>query len=128
MSQTSLHHDVFPSFITFIASDNPTPLSEMTSAPPFPKDAPSFDKARVIIDGHMITVAIDGDDGPRIIFRDAIDPNSFQKAANRSEDSRISTVSGKKIVYRKNDACGCGSRLKSWNPYNTLRSTADPTE
>ena len=37
------------------------------------------------------------------------------------------TVSGKRFAFKKDTNCGCGSRLRSWNPYKTLSSIKDPT-
>jgi hypothetical protein len=125
----SARYDLFPAFVIFTAADEPTPIQDMTSAPPSPRTARAFDKARVIVhENNKVMVAIDGDNGPRIIFQESYNSEDFIRSANRNEDSYLTTVSGKKLVFRRNDACGCGSRLRSWNPYRTLNSTKDPTE
>jgi hypothetical protein len=33
---------------------------------------------------------------------------------------RVTTESGKLIAFSKDDNCGCGSRLRSWNPYGSI--------
>jgi hypothetical protein len=124
----SVRYDLFPAFVTFVSADDPIEYTEMTSGPPTPKDARSYDKARVIVSGSNVLVAIDGDQGPRIVFNEELEPNSFIRSANRNQDSFLRTTSGRKLAFRRNDACGCGSRLRSWNPYRTLHSTKDPTE
>lgn len=124
----SAQHDVFPAFVIFLQADDPTPTPEMTSAPPFPKTGRSFDKARVVVYGTRVTVAIDGDNGPKIVFSEEYQHGTHFKNPDKTKDSYITTTSGKKIAYRRNDACGCGSRLRSWNPYRSLNSIKDPTE
>jgi hypothetical protein len=125
---STVRHDVFPAFAIFLPADDPTPTEEMRSAPPSPKTGRSFDKARVVVYGTRVMVAIDGNDGPKIVFSEEYVHGTHHKNPDKTKDSYITTVSGKKIAYRRNDACGCGSRLRSWNPYKTLNSTKDPTE
>lgn len=124
----SVKYDLFPAFVAFIPATDPTPITEIGSGPPRPRDARHFDKARVIVFGDKVTIAVDGDSGPRVIFQESYTPGHFQRSADRTKDSYLTTDSGVKIAFKKNDACGCGSRLRSWNPYRTLDSTKDPTE
>jgi hypothetical protein len=125
---TNVKHDLFPSFVIFTAPDEETPVDKLTSAPPNPRKAKTFDKARVVISNNQIVVAVDGDKGPNILFRESFETENFVKSTDASVDSYVTTNTGIKIAYRKNTACGCGSRLRSWNPYTTMNSTADPTE
>ena len=124
----STRHDVFPAFVTFVGSQVETPLLEVRSAPPFPKGSHHLDKARVIVNGNHVLIAVDGNTGPQIVFDEQIDPAQFYKSNVRTEDSSFVTLGGTKVAYKKNEACGCGSRLRSWNPYRNLYSTQDPTE
>jgi hypothetical protein len=121
-------HDVFPAFVAILPAEDPTPLSEMSSAPKRPEGAYQLNAARVIIYNGNVTIALDGSDGPRLVFNEQIDPDSYIKGATVRDDSFVQTISGKKIAYKKDSACGCGSRLKSWNPYRTSYSVKDPTE
>lgn len=123
-----VRYDLFPAFVTFVSADDPIIYTDMTSGPPTPRGARTYDKARVIVSDNSVMVAIDGDQGPKIVFNEDIEPNSFIRSGNRNQDSFIRTVSGRKLAFRRNDACGCGSRLRSWNPYRHLSSTKDPTE
>jgi len=76
---------------------------------------------------NLIIIAIDGgSDGPKVVFREEIKPETFIK--NQGSDSYVETVSGKKVAYKKDNACGCGSRLRTWRPYNNVNSSKDPTE
>jgi hypothetical protein len=124
----SVKHDIFPAFVALLPAEDPTPLLEMKSGPLYPKTARQLLTARVVVFNNRVTIAVDSNDGPRIVFNQAVDPSTFQKGAKPSEDSFIQTLKGIKIAYRKDENCGCGSRLRSWNPYRILNSTKDPTE
>ena len=124
----SVKHDIFPAFVAVLPADDETPLLEMTSGPLHPKQARQILTARVVVFNSRITIAVDGNDGPKVIFNQEIDPTTFHKAPKQSENSHVQTLSGIKIAYRKDENCGCGSRLRSWNPYRILQSKNDPTE
>ena len=124
----SIKHDLFPSFVVFTAPTDDTPVDKLTSAPPNPRGAKTFDKARVVVMDNQITVAVDGDNGPTILFREKFSPEDYVKSTDAKLDSYVTTNTGIKIAYRKNTACGCGSRLRSWNPYSTVHSVANPTD
>lgn len=124
----SAKYDLFPAFVTLVAPSDETPLSDITSGPPNPRTARSFDKARVIVMSNRVMIAVDSDQGPRTILNERYITNTLELSKNRNEDSRLQTLLGFKIAFKRNDACGCGSRLRSWNPYNILNSTQDPTE
>lgn len=124
----SVKHDIFPAFVALLPADDPTPLEELRSGPLYPKTARQVITARVVVFNNRITIAVDGDQGPKVIFNQPIATATFQKSAKPSEDSFVQTLSGVKVAYRKDENCGCGSRLRSWNPYRTLNSKLDPTE
>jgi hypothetical protein len=122
------NQDIFPVNVVFAAPDFPVAVGDMRSMPPTP-DAAYVQTARVIITGDRIVVARDSNDGPQIVFQDRIDPTTHYKSPRPSEeDSYVTTVTGKKLAFRKDSACGCGSRLKSWNPNKHLTSNQDPTQ
>lgn len=124
----SVRHDIFPAFVALLPEDDPTPLLEMNSAPLYPKTARQVLTARVVVSNNRIIIAIDGNDGPKVIFDQPIATATFQKAPKQSENSYVQTLNGIKVAYRKDENCGCGSRLRSWNPYRSVYSTKDPTE
>jgi hypothetical protein len=80
--------------------------------------------ARVIITDTNITIAADDAAGPQIVFNERY--TSFEKSTSPETDSYVITESGKMLAYKKDNNCGCGSRLRSWNPYKTLQSNRDP--
>jgi len=123
----SILHDVFPATVVITHAEFPTPIDELRSQPPT-KGAAYISTARVVITSEHIIVARDSGNGPVVVFREGIDPALFYKTKDvRTIDSYVTTLSGKKIAYRKDTTCGCGSRLKSWRPFATMSSVKDPT-
>jgi hypothetical protein len=78
---------------------------------------------RVIITDEHILVAKDSPDGPQIVFRETY--QTFIASEEVDSDSFVVTSSGKMIAFKKDRGCGCGSRLRGWNPYKTLNSIKD---
>lgn len=122
----SAKFDLFPAFIIFIPRDDATPLTGIKSDPPTPVGSHRLDKARVVVSDDQILVAVDSEIGPKVVFKQLIVPGSFIQAASKEQDSYVTTVDGVRLAFRKNTACGCGSRLRSWSPYRTLHSTKNP--
>lgn len=122
-----IRHDVFPATVAVAPAAFETPLNELKSAP-VTKNARQINTARVVVAANTITIATDGPVGPVVVFQEDIDWTTHYKNPDKSKDSYVQTVSGIKIAYRKDSACGCGSRLRSWNPYKYVSSTADPIE
>jgi hypothetical protein len=115
--------DLFPAHLA-VAPAGLCELRDMTAFPP-PKGAYRVEKTRVIVTDTHIIVASDTDSGPSIIFQERY--SEFIKN-NRSEDSYVETLSGKLLAFRRDDDCGCGSRLRGWNPFSVMNSVNDPTE
>lgn len=75
--------------------------------------------ARVILHENRVLIAIDDEIEAKVIFFEKYDISDISK--NPEEISTIYTKSGKMIVFNENRTCGCGSRLRGWNPYKTLK-------
>lgn len=75
--------------------------------------------ARVILHENRVLIAIDDETEAKVIFFEKYDISDISK--NPEEKSTIYTKSGKMIVFSENRTCGCGSRLRGWNPYKTLK-------
>lgn len=78
---------------------------------------------RVIVTDSHILVAKDSPEGPQIVFQETYD--TFISSEKSDLDSFVVTSSGKMLVFKKDRGCGCGSRLRGWNPYKTLNSIKD---
>lgn len=84
------------------------------------------DAVRIVISDSRVMIAGDTSKGPALIFNERYSPTSA--VLNRKGTSRLITETGKLVVFDKDNNCGCGSRLRGWNPYTTLNSINDPTE
>jgi hypothetical protein len=122
-----INQDVFPALIVLASADTDTPAEDLV-ATSIPKGDGyrQINTARVIISNDRIAIFQDSSNGPLQIFNEAIDPITHYKNPDRSKDSYVTTVRGKKIAFRKDNACGCGSRLKSLNAVKYISSSKDP--
>ncbi len=109
--------DVFPSILVAVAPGLVETLEEVTVAPPT-EGSFMVDKCRIVIDSDLIMVAVDSPEGARVIFQEEYD--IFEK--DLKGESKIVTKSGKMLAFKRDTNCGCGSRLRSWNPTRTLNT------
>jgi len=110
-------YDVFPAHVAVLPAGVLTDPRDLSSQPNS-ENSYYVGKARVVLTETTIVIAVDAPEGAQIIFRESyID---FFKSKTTSEDSHIITSSGKMVAFKKDNNCGCGSRLRSWNVYNTL--------
>jgi hypothetical protein len=111
-----VHADVFPARAA-LAPEGFTGSLELFL--PTGGDAPEgtrrVDKARVVVVDETILIAIDSPEGPKLVFQEKI--LSYNKEGKLH---RVLTVGDKNIVFRKDENCGCGSRLRSWYPYGSV--------
>lgn len=78
---------------------------------------------RVVLTDSKIIVAKDSPNGPQIVFRESYD--EYIPSEEDTKDSFVVTSSGKMLAFKKDRGCGCGSRLRGWNPYKTVLSMKD---
>lgn len=86
----------------------------------------AVDKVRVVLTEELVLIAADADAGPVLIFRERYDKSSLIWPKKQAEQKRIISESGKLLVIEHDANCGCGSRLRAWNPYRTVMSERDP--
>ncbi len=119
-------HDIFPAHLSVAPSDYSEDVFSIKSQGN-PAGVFYRDITRVVLvedeRGLTIWVAQDAPTGPQIIFQERL--AEFHKSDKPEQDSHARTVSGKILAFCKDSNCGCGSRLKSWNPYRTLHSVKD---
>jgi hypothetical protein len=117
--------DVFPAHFSAASAGVLTDVFQLN---PISQSSGTFYVAttRVIVSETHITVASDSPEGPQIVFHEPY--LSFFKAESQTGVYRVLTTSGKMLAFQKDTSCGCGSRLRAWNPYRTLQSIMDPTE
>jgi hypothetical protein len=116
--------DVFPAHLAVVASGIFEDVYDLKSNPPTEE---AFYRAttRVVVTDEAIIVAQDSPNGAQIIFQERY--QTLLPAADKKSDFRVITESGKMLAFQKDTNCGCGSRLRSWNPYRTISSMKDET-
>lgn len=122
--------DIFPAKVLVIAeqeSNADLSLEDLAYTTPVPNSR-KVDAVRVVLTEATVMIAGDSSNGPVLIFQEKYDPSTLVLNKNKSKPGRLVTVNGKIIVFQKDENCGCGSKLRSWNPYRTVYSTKDPIE
>ena len=118
--------DTFPAHLSVASADYSDDVFSI-NAQGNPEEVYYRDITRIVLvedeKGLSIWVAQDSPTGAQIIFQERL--AEFYKADKPEQVSRAKTVSGKLLAFQKDSNCGCGSRLKSWNPYRTLHSVKD---
>ena len=93
------------------------------------KDSRRVNDVRVVITDEVVMIAADSSSGPVLIFQERYSPENLIVDKDKKKISRVQTVTGKSIVFSKDEAsCGCGGKLRAWNPYRTVYSSKDPSE
>jgi len=114
--------DRFPCHLVAVPAGFTEDVTTLRSFDPTP-GATYQEVTRVVITDKKIIVAKDGPNGPQIVFREEYD--EFIPSDEPDKDSFVKTASGKMLAFKKDRGCGCGSRLKGWNPYKTVLSMKD---
>lgn len=118
--------DIFPAMVLIAPSDSLEDLSDLIFGGDKPQGTRRVDRCRVAIVNAKIHIVVDSPEGPKLVFRE------HTVAYEKNKDNathHVLTESGKIISFTKDVNCGCGSRLRSWNPFgNYLSATGDPDE
>lgn len=114
--------DRFPCHLAAIGPNKVEDVTTMRSYQPT-EGSRYLGTTRVIVTDTQIIVAKDSNTGPEIVFQE--DYQVFVPSETPAQDSFIVTLSGKMLAFKKDTGCGCGSRLRGWNPYKTLTSNKD---
>jgi hypothetical protein len=114
--------DRFPCHLAAAAAGKFEDVTSLRSFEPTP-GTNYLEITRVIITDEHVLVAKDSSEGPKIVFRETYE--TFIASEKADSDSFVVTSSGKMIAFKKDTGCGCGSRLRGWNPYKTLNSIKD---
>jgi hypothetical protein len=118
--------DIFPSHFSVAPADFTTDVFGI-DAETNPDGVFYRDITRILIiedeKGSLIWVAQDTPTGVSLIFQERL--AEYYPAKVNTEQHHGKTTSGKIFAFRKDSNCGCGSRLKSWNPYRTVHSMKD---
>lgn len=111
--------DRFPCHLAAMPAGAVDDVTTMRSYDPTPGST-YLEVTRVIITEDQVLVAKDSDSGPQIVFKESYD--IYIPSEDQTKDSYVVTASGKMLAFKKDTGCGCGSRLRGWNPYKTLNA------
>ena len=112
--------DVFPALVAIAP---PNSLEDKSSFKPrgqSPEGTRRVDRCRVVVFNDKIHIGVDSPEGPTLVFREEI--------LSYSKEDRlhyVETVTGKVLVFQKDENCGCGSRLRSWMPFGDIVMATD---
>jgi hypothetical protein len=127
-----VRHDLFPANITVVPPDITDDFKSVlvsSSCSKIHTGARYLEKVRLVVleddESSVLLVAADHHTGPRLIFSERLQDLNW--SGNKSDDSQALTRSGKIIAFKYVKGCNCGSRLRSWSPYQTMDSVKDPT-
>lgn len=112
--------DLFPCNVVAVPTGFVTNVHELSVRPPH-EGATYLEVCRILVADDNLVIATDTPTGAQIVFQEKI-AEMFQ-GGKPEYLTRVVTVSGKMLAFYKDNGCGCSSRLRSWNPYKTLRST-----
>jgi len=114
-------YDLFPAHVSAAPAGTISEPKEFTSLSTLP-NTHQIDTARVVVTETHIFIAKDTPEGAQIVFNEPYSTENFFRSPTHEQDSVVVTDSGKVLAFKKDTNCGCGSRLRSWNPYKTLYS------
>jgi hypothetical protein len=116
--------DIFPAVIKLAPENSVSSLEEFSFETPPPPGTRKLDRCRAVVINGLLLVVVDSPTGPSLVFQEKVIEQLHDKKI-----SKVRTASNKVIIIKKDDNCGCGSRLRSWNPYgNIATSSFDPVD
>jgi hypothetical protein len=115
--------DVFPAVIRLAEPGSLEDYTQLTIRGDAPQGTRRVDRTRAVVIANVLIIAQDSPEGPKVIFREQV-----QDMSQENKVTHILTASGKIIAIFKDDNCGCGSRLRGWNPASSaiVTSSEDP--
>lgn len=116
----NVHADVFPARIAIAPPNSLNESDVFTPTGVAPEGTRRLDRCRVVLVNDQILIAVDSPEGPTLVFQ--------EKTVSRNKEGKIytvKTINGKTVSFAKDDACGCGSRLRSWAPYGNILMAND---
>ena len=130
--------DVFPAIISVAPADSPNGPATLSKRTP--EDHRYLEKTRVVVTVDTLLIFQDSSSGPELIFSERIadytppPPNrtlTIRTRAGATREALVTLDSGKTVAFTRQQGCGCGSRLKSFDPfkvaYGDASSASAPT-
>ena len=111
----TIRTDMYPARVSVTSSDGATQL---------------FDQARLVITADAIYVFKDSPAGPTLVFNERMDSYDrgvplYQRTRTRpAREASAVTDSGSQVTFTRASGCGCGSRLKYFDPFTAVPAAA----
>lgn len=116
--------DLFPAIVYLAPPNSLEVFTDLNPKDVKPQGTRKVDRSRVAIIDNKVYIVVDSPEGPKVVFREAI--LDYQKSEDGATH-HVLTASDKVLVFIKDKNCGCGSKLRTWNPFkNHLSATGDP--
>lgn len=125
--------DVYPASLVVAPASSPEPASALRlPGPDDPHGRRRLDKVRVLVTDTHVYVFEDSSNGPQVIFSETFTDYTppipqhrrrVRDAMNPSE-ATLTTQSGKTLAFSRQSGCGCGSRLKTFDPFKIIVAAA----
>jgi hypothetical protein len=117
--------DVFPALIKLAPPGSLSDFTTLQTTGDVPQGTRRVDRSRAVVINNVLVIAQDSPEGPLVVFKEVV-----EEIAHEGKTTHILTVSGKIIAITKDDNCGCGSRLRGWNPMGSaiVTSSEDPND
>lgn len=112
--------DVFPAVLKIAPADSLFDFTALDFTQKPPDGTRRLDRCRVVIVENTLMVAVDSPQGPELVFREKVSAFSSYDDLHHAR-----TESAKIMVFKKDRNCGCGSQLRTWQPYKHLYSNED---
>lgn len=112
--------DVFPAVLKIAPPDSLSDIKSLNFLEKAPQGTRKLDRCRIVVVDDVILVAVDSPEGPELVFRERT-----TELLSVGGLHHVRTESAKIMVFKKDNSCGCGSRLRSWQPYKHLFSNEE---
>jgi hypothetical protein len=107
--------DVFPAVIRLAPADSLSDITELNIIGDVPPQTRTLDRCRIVAINGTLIIGVDSPEGVNLVFRE-----KFTEMVEINKTFYCRTESGKILAFRKDNNCGCGSRLRGWNPYGSI--------
>lgn len=107
--------DIFPALLKVAPEGSVEDFSTLQPVGPAPTGTRRLDRCRVVVLADTLMVVMDSPEGPELVFKERI-----VELTTENNVTHALTENNKAVAFQKDTNCGCGSRLRSWNPYKAV--------
>lgn len=107
--------DIFPALLKIAPPGSLEDFRALTPVGAAPDGTRRLDRCRAIMVGEKLFIAVDSPEGPELIFREKV--ADFERTKDMVS---VLTETGKILAIKKDQNCGCGSKLRGWDPFKSI--------